>query len=271
MSRDDREYQRRRAEQSAPPRAGVKLDGLTDAEFAALQRARQEAGSREVTPHANPDGPPHRRLALPNLHFDPDNHRYQLDGHPVPHVTEILARVVGAGWQADDWYVHRGTAVHAAARLLCEGRLDWASVDPRIEGRVRAVQAFLDDYHVDVSTRRLEMLVASRRYQFAGTLDLYAAGDRMNTGGDIVIDWKGSLCPQARLQLAAYAIAAEETFRVRITTGMVVELHDDASYRVDPIMSKHDLRIASNLFLACLSVYGFIEKHNIKGANANGN
>lgn len=202
-------------------------------------------------------GSPSKRDEM-TIDFCPESHSYKVNGESVPNVTSIISDVMGVGWRADQWYLQRGTAVHHAARLLIEGKLDWSTVDDRILGRIRAVEKILLDFAVFGNGEQLivERPVASERYHFAGTVDLIV--------WPTIFDWKGTLDPRAELQIGAYAIGAAETFKTSPKTGIVVEVHDDGSYKC---VTYHDLARAKNLFLAALTVYGFKKKHNLKESN----
>ena len=64
----------------------------------------------------------------------------------LPRVTEILRE---AGLIDTTWFTergaNRGTAVHAACQFLDEGDLDLMTLDPQIEGYVRAYDAWRHD------------------------------------------------------------------------------------------------------------------------------
>ena len=75
------------------------------------------------------------------LTLDPITHVYTLNGRVVPGVTEIVRATV-PGWQASEWYLQRGRALHKAVELWNKGTLDEATVAPEIEGRFRAWKLF---------------------------------------------------------------------------------------------------------------------------------
>lgn len=100
----------------------------------------------------------------------------------VPSVTSILGHVyrkIEWRWTEDDWrmqrwrelYRDRGQAIHSACYLLADGQgVKKASLDPMIVGHV---DQFVDFLKVNrVETVWAEKYVRSRRYGFAGRLDL---------------------------------------------------------------------------------------------------
>lgn len=173
----------------------------------------------------------------------------------MPRVTEIV-RTVAPAWQCDEWYLQRGTACHLAIALMLKGQLDWASVDPIIEGRVRAVQRFVKD--VDATPLFIESKITGSGYE--GTPDLVA----LIGGFRCVVDWKGgAIQPAAQLQLAAYSLAVGNIDRV-----VAVETKDDASYKCiwgtrNPKRdhAHFNLTDAENIFKAVLTAYNWRQTH----------
>ncbi len=193
------------------------------------------------------------------LHFDPETHKYTLDGRVLPSVTTIINAIL-PGYQADEWYMQRGTAMHYACQLLDEGQLDWSTVAPEIEGRVRAWEQFRKDFPGTV--KEVEHAMA-HDYGFAGMMDRLFS---RTTGTLLLADIKSSLAPQVRLQLGAYAILyndATHNARRPIREACAVQLCDDGKYKT-LWMKESELALAGRTFLACLSVYGFKHKENLK-------
>jgi len=164
--------------------------------------------------------------------------RYELDGKPIPSVTEILAEILGVGWQAGEFYLQRGRAVHACAALIAQGK-DF-DFDPQIAGQVQACRKFFEVFKPEVIAVEAPMI--SELYQFAGTADLIA---RIN-GKKCVVDYKASIPKTAILQLAGYA----ELFDLK--WGMPVVLGENGNFRPGKIV---DLKIPRRKFLALLTTY----------------
>lgn len=199
---------------------------------------------------------------MANIEFNAEKHEYRIDGRIVPSVTEVIGAVL-PGWQADSFYLSRGRAMHHACHLADEGRLDWDSVHPEIAGRVRAWQKFREDFPAKVVAS--ETPIGHRIYGFAGTLDRV-----LESYGELIIcDLKSSIAAQVRLQLAAYRMlwsyggpADAPMIHPMIRRAVAVELHDDAYKTL--WMRPDELLRCEKQFLACLSVFNFIQEHNLR-------
>ena len=198
--------------------------------------------------------------ATEGLTFDEATHAYRLNGSPVPSVTQVIGSVL-PGWQAGDWYLQRGRALHHGCRLLDEGTLDWASVSPEILNRVRAWQTFRLEW-LDVEVIASELPMASATHRYAGTVDRVFG----TITGDAIIDLKSTIEPQVRCQLSAYAALWEERTGRVVNSAAAVELRDDGTYRT-LWMNKFQLRLARQTFLACLTVHNFKTLHKIGESN----
>lgn len=194
------------------------------------------------------------------LRFDEAEHRYYLKNgsgeREIPGVTRIIASHV-KGWQAGEWYLARGKAVHAAVKLALEDKLDWSTVDPRCEGRVRAILNFIDN--TKLRAVAIEKPMASQLHQFAGTVD-FIGEDTDN--GLTACDWKSSFEPSATIQLGLYSVLWAETNYRPVNRGVIVECGDKGEYRCN-WLTKSELRNAGNLGLAMVSVYQWRAKHNL--------
>lgn len=200
------------------------------------------------------------------LEFNAETHEYRIDGRLVPSVTQVINAVL-PGWQAGEWYMRRGTALHHGCRFLDEGRLDWSSVSPEIEPRIKAWAKFRDEFPAEVLACELPL---GHVIGFAGTLDRVLRQAEASDG--IICDIKSTITPQVRLQLAAYRLlwagqtatgATWANGHVKINRGVAVELRDDGTYST-LWMNADELSRCEQVFLACLSVYGFAAKHKIK-------
>jgi len=150
------------------------------------------------------------------LEFREDTHEYFFDGKQVPGVNEVMQSVGVVDYSfipvADrDTYFTRGTYVHLAMELLLKDELDWDTIDPAIEGYVRAGQQFIFD--TGFKAINIETPLYHPVWGYAGTPDcvgvlcdnpldsrFVAINER-----HIVIDWKS--CPimsYVRWQTAAY-------------------------------------------------------------------
>lgn len=184
------------------------------------------------------------------LSFDHASHEYRLSGVRVPSVTQVLGDIV-PGWHADPWYLERGTAVHACAAMVARGE-DF-DFDPQIAGQVKAIRRFFKEVRPVVFA--VEKMVWSCKYLYAGTLDLSATiGSRF-----LLVDWKASIGPAVRWQLAAYAVAYRECSENKNIPrhGCGVQINEDGTYQIGEV---YDLKRLEGEWLAMRTVYGIREK-----------
>lgn len=187
-----------------------------------------------------------KRAPATGLKFSPGNHRYSLDGKPVPSVTTILGvldkpaipkwaaktvaeyvaanpdgietlRSLGEGgmvkalaeipWQRRDDAASRGTTIHDYADRLLQG--EDVDVDDDMVPIVEHALQFLEDWAIDPIYT--EVSVAHRKDWWAGTADLFATYADPNSGhtGTGIFDWKTgkAMYPEYAWQLNAYAHA----------------------------------------------------------------
>ena len=77
-----------------------------------------------------------------SLEFDAATHTYTANGKVVPSVTQIISELLPMQFKCDDWYLQRGSAVHACAAMIARGaNFDF---DERISGQVAAIKKFLE-------------------------------------------------------------------------------------------------------------------------------
>lgn len=178
--------------------------------------------------------------------FDATTHTYKIDGVAVPSVTQVLSDLI-PGWQASEWYLQRGTAVHACCAMIARGvAFDY---DPAIDGQVRACRRFFQEVRPCVLSGTTERSLFSTRYKFGGTMDLAAVIGKDRT----IIDWKASFGAALPYQLAAYSIVCQEVLDDgRINRGVGVQLNEDGTYQMSHV---YDLRNYQHSFLALLSAY----------------
>ncbi len=194
------------------------------------------------------------------LDFQEADHSYRLDGVPVLGVTSALKIISDQAYRFVDPDVLAraailGQAVHRLIELDCLGQLDLASLDPVLEPYYLAWREFLarSGFQVLLS----ESKVASRKYRYAGQLDLFG---RLNGIGSVV-DAKRVTClmPSTGPQLSAYETALRETrpdlvlpgapcrrYALQLTPGTDAL----ARWRLVPYTDPGDLRV----FLSCLTI-----------------
>jgi hypothetical protein len=146
-----------------------------------------------------------------------------------PRVTAILTNCGLREWprnisQEDrQWYLERGTAIHAASVLFDNGTLDESSLDTRIAGFVAGYKKFRSEMPWKIVVSEHE--VVSTRWGYRGTLDrvFHAPGY-----GKVLIDIKTNEADTVtRLQTAGYVIA----YGRKINRRGAVGLKSDGTYR----------------------------------------
>ena len=79
--------------------------------------------------------------------FIDEPHLYRKGGRDFRGVSDIINTAYGDPFanilpKILKYAQNRGSMVHLAGLMLMEGDLDWKTVDPRIEGYVRAIEKF---------------------------------------------------------------------------------------------------------------------------------
>lgn len=186
------------------------------------------------------------RATFENMNtFDPIKHQYFIAGRVCPSVTQVIRAVLpDATWSASQWHMDRGTAIHACAALIAQGKQ--FEHDPIIAGQVAACRKFFAEMRLEVL--EVEKPLYSQSYNFAGTPDLIC----MLNGKKCVIDFKSSVTDLVFVQLGGYAVLGNS-----IRYGIGVELKDDGKYKATQIIKTDRYR---NEFLACLSVYNIRQR-----------
>lgn len=192
---------------------------------------------------------------VPGLSFDEAGHSYRFEGKPVPGVTSILS-ALREGEDAPDEArriaANRGRAVHRAIELDVAGDLDESRLHEDIASRLRAWRKFRAEY--GFSPGRAELRVFSRRFGYAGTLDLWGWAQ----GFPIILDAKATAAVprKAHIQLAGYAQALRETLHSGPVRRAILHLRPDR-YDFVPCTDQTDFET----FLACLTVKRWNDDH----------
>lgn len=151
------------------------------------------------------------------IDFNEADHSYRLDGQPVPGVSEIIEASYDfrfVSQEALEASRDLGKKVHKTIELHEGGRLNRATLDPLLDGYLVQWERFKADmgYLPEAS----EVLVASKRFMYCGTLDshgLWLSGFVSNVAEEraALVDIKtGAEYPGHRLQTAGYKLAATE-------------------------------------------------------------
>jgi len=171
--------------------------------------------------------------------YDDTTHTYSIEGRTVPSVTQVLKDVIGMPFQASDFHLERGRAVHACAAMIARGEA--FDHDPRIAGQVDACRRFLA--FMSAPLIEVETPHYNKPHGFAGTADLIVLMD----GRPTVIDYKASATPLLKYQLAAYGMLTGAK------RGFGVILHEDGTFKVTPAY-KLDTGLKAQ-FLALLATW----------------
>lgn len=167
--------------------------------------------------------------------FRPDVHQYEIDGRPVPSVTQVLksAGLTGSG----DFYTpearDRGTAVHLATQLIDTGlcSIDEFSDAPYF-GYVQAWASFKAETKAQIVA--VERIVGHQFFGVAGTLDRVVRFGMIEYTLDIKT---GGPAPWHSIQTAAYNVLDSAESRGR----MVVYLRPDGSWKVSTFNFHQDI------------------------------
>lgn len=169
--------------------------------------------------------------------FDAATHTYRIAGRVVPSVTQVLGDLL-PGWQASEWHMQRGTAMHACAAMIAQG-VEFVH-DPQLDGRVAALRAFFREVRPVVMS--VEQRLYSLTYRYAGTCDMVC-----EIGGrKIVLDWKSTTTAAAKYQVAAYAQI------MGVSYGCAVEIRENGTYGMSEVWN---LARGKGQWLALLSAY----------------
>ncbi len=198
------------------------------------------------------------------IEFHETTHLYRVDGIFVPSVTQVLADLYNWNSVPPKVLARKralGRAVHKAIELDVQDQLDEASLDREVRGYFKAWRRFRleKQFQCYLSEHR----VASKKYRYAGTLDLVGVMD----GAEVLIDTKNTyhVHPQSALQTAAYSAAAMEMGVAPVgIQRYALHLQKEGTYQLRHHKSKQDFPI----FLACLSRYNWQLWHGLAKENA---
>lgn len=151
----------------------------------------------------------------PGIGFNEADHTYTLDGESVPGVTSLLEPLYDFRF-VDQAVLEKsrdmGKKVHKTVELFEEGVLDRNKLHPLLDAHLEQWLKFKEDFRF--LPRRHEVVVASRKYKFAGQLDcegllLPVAHDANEE--PLLLDIKtGAQYAPHTLQTAGYKVASCE-------------------------------------------------------------
>ena len=201
------------------------------------------------------------------LQFDEIQHRYTLNGKPVPSVTSIISTVSADSILSNNFKMAgiRGTAVHAVCEKLNNGeQVNVSSLDEDINRYVQGYISFLQTGLYEVTHSELRVYSPTKYY--AGTVDIIAKNKK---GDYCVMDIKTSalVSPTASLQMAAYAGAIEEMSakglldlgKIKIKERVVIWLTGDGKYELVKYKDPSDY----NVFVCMLAAHNWRKKHGV--------
>lgn len=194
------------------------------------------------------------------IDFDPNEHKYRVDGRPVPSVTALIKGAhdfSGIPEPVLEFARERGSAVHKAVDLDVQGVLDVADLDERILPYFQQWRSFIRDS--GFMPLLAELQVASSRFGFAGTLDLQgvflARPDRI-----ALVDLKATAALPFTVgpQTSAYERALAETIGCPAAAIDRYCLHlMPTRYRLVPLRNPRDWPF----FLAALTLRSFLDEY----------
>ncbi len=180
------------------------------------------------------------------IHFNPETHRYAVDGIAMPGVNEILedlkivdmSSVPPGLLQAK---AELGTAVHLATELDDQGILDEETVDIAVLPYIQAWRQFKADHEfIYVHSEKVIYSIIGGGY--CGTVDRICGVD----GKEGLVDIKtGGVYRCTRLQTAAYSIGYVNAQR------FVVYLKDDESY----CLKEHEEHGDDEIWKKCVELF----------------
>lgn len=172
--------------------------------------------------------------------FDAKTHTYILGQSVVPSVTQIMKSVFGQPWEASEYYMQRGSVIHAFAAMIAR-KQEFFDCDVRIAGHIAAIRKFFTEFQPVILPYGIETALFSDQYRFAGTPDLLMYLGKTK----VILDYKSSFSGLEPIQLGGYSILTG------ITDGLAVELHDDGTYKLSEVWK---LKKWQNRFLAALTI-----------------
>jgi len=159
---------------------------------------------------------------MSKIQFDEARHLYTVGDEIVPSVTFVLRQT---GVSPDSRYYSRqardrGRAVHEAIRLFDENRLNFATLDPRIEGWLRAYIEWSSGEGERFTRAKNEVVLWNETLRVAGKADKIAV-DKFY-GPRAVVEFKsGEPEDWHALQVEAYRVAARKPGEQMLTAYLV--------------------------------------------------
>lgn len=191
--------------------------------------------------------------------FDPETHRYYLDGRRVVGITEALA-LSGIKPPPDpstrthaanvEYACQRGTAVHKMCELDDLGKCDSYDFDANLLPYLDAWRSFKRDY--GFAPDFTERFLVHEVFCFGGIPD--SAGPCDKTGGYTVVERKVRELDDAdELQVAGQSILLKDVAGKPVAHGLLVRLKEDGKYQVKKCADRR----SRGIFLAAVTVANY--------------
>ncbi len=227
--------------------------------------------------------------------FDEENKRvdvlnerwYQIDGKFYRNVTTIL-QIIDKGYAYDEWLKQTGfnseiiidragklgTAVHKLAELTLLGEtVKYYDIGLPEETSVAYWERYLrwasfwkeHSSKIAYKPEAVEFICHSKKYEYAGTIDLLCNYDKELT----ILDWKtgSSIHDENYLQMSAYAKAVEEMFGTPIKKAILVHLPfekpNKKGYRLYEI-NQEEIELYFDKFLSAKKLHDWKNKEKPK-------
>lgn len=163
---------------------------------------------------------------------------YEHRGKKGPGVTRVLTELFKIYGVETDFYLERGTIVHAGTVQIEEGRISWDAVRelyPHTEGFLRGYEKFLQETGWKSTLR--EKRVFSNKHMFGATLDRFGKfGHHMNKRWNVleIKTGDGAINKAVAYQLAGQLLALKEDspqlLRGKSVHRASVQLRSNAKY-----------------------------------------
>lgn len=184
-----------------------------------------------------------------------DQGRAFWNGKRIPRTTEICS-ILAPRWQCAEYYLHKGQIIHTITEWEDTKELDESSVDPTLEGYLKAYREF--KMIMAFIPVKIELQVYHPRYKYCGRIDRY--GMFYQRRHSWVIDIKsGTPHESDLLQAPAYMFAMKES-------GFPVEKCGDLYLKANGTFRFREVKNPTDKFLTFLTgIPRWREQNEIRG------
>ena len=205
-------------------------------------------------------------LTKPGLTFDPEQHRYTLDGgQEIPGVTQVLKDMglYKPPSQAQQYHKARGGAIHDGTAAVDAHEWDKSKTSPIIIPYIEAYERFTLD--LGFHATHVERAVYSQRYMVAGTLDRIGRITNpasRDYGKIILVDIKsGDPAASVEIQMALYRFMALECLGVKVDACWALWLKLTGQYKIERSTDPSALQLG----LSAVSLWHWRRNHGLLG------